>query len=50
VVSKDAIFHNEIETEQMFNLVGVLTILKCRLQVDNLNRIITMVKNWPSDP
>jgi hypothetical protein len=32
----------------MFSLVGVLTILKCcRLQVDNLNCIIIVVKNWP---
>jgi hypothetical protein len=31
----------------MFNLVGVLTILKCYcLQLKNLDQIITLVKSW----
>jgi len=35
----------------MFNLDVVLIALKCyRLQVDNLDQIITMVNNWPNDP
>jgi hypothetical protein len=35
----------------MFNLVGVWTILwQFRLQVENLDRIITIVKNWLDDP
>jgi hypothetical protein len=35
----------------VFNLGGVLTTLKrCRLHVDNLDRIIIVVKNWHDDP
>jgi hypothetical protein len=31
-------------------MVGVLIILKhCRLQMENLDHIITMVKKWPND-
>jgi hypothetical protein len=42
---------SQIEIERGFSLVGVLTTLKCcRLQVDNLDCIITVVKNWPDDP
>jgi hypothetical protein len=45
------IIGSQIEIECVFNLVDVLTTLRhCRLQVDNLNRIITMVKNWLDDP
>ncbi len=45
------ILRSQIEIEQGFSLVGVLTTLKCcRLQVDNLDCIITVVKNWPDDP
>jgi hypothetical protein len=45
------ILGSQIETECVFSLVGVLTILKhCRLQVDNLDSIIIVVKNWPNDP
>jgi hypothetical protein len=36
--------------ERLFNLASGLTTLKHRLQVDNLDRIITMVKNWPDGP
>jgi hypothetical protein len=42
---------SQIEIERVFNLVDVLTTLRhCKLQVDNLNQIITMVKNWLDDP
>jgi hypothetical protein len=42
---------SHIEIEHVFNLVGVLTSLRCyRLQVDNLNQIITVVNNWLDDP
>jgi hypothetical protein len=42
---------SQIKTEHAFNLVGVLTTLRrCRLQEDNLNQIITMVKNWLDNP
>jgi hypothetical protein len=42
---------SHIETKHVFNLVGVLIALRCyRLQVDNLDQIITVVKNWPHDP
>jgi hypothetical protein len=41
----------QIETEWVFSLVGVLTTLRhCRLQIDKMNRIITIVKNWLDDP
>jgi hypothetical protein len=34
----------------MFNLVGVLTILKYyKLEVETLDYIIIMVKKWPQD-
>jgi hypothetical protein len=37
---------SQIEIECVFIPIGVLITLKCcRLQVDNLDRIITMVKN-----
>ncbi len=40
-----------IETERIFSLVGIVTNLKrCHLQSDNLNKIIFINKNWPSDP
>ncbi len=35
----------------MFSLAGVLTTLKhCHLQVENMDRIIIVVKNWLDDP
>ncbi len=44
------ILGSQIEIEHVFNLARVLTNLKhYRLQVDKLDRIITMVKNWPDD-
>jgi hypothetical protein len=40
----------QIEIEQMFGLIGVLTTLRrCKLKENNLGRIITMVKNLPND-
>jgi hypothetical protein len=45
------ILESQIETKHVFNLAsGLTTLRRCRLQVDNLDRIITMVKNWPNDP
>jgi hypothetical protein len=42
---------SQIETKHVFSLVGVLIALKhYRLQVDNLDQIITMVKNWLDNP
>jgi hypothetical protein len=42
---------SQIKTKCVFNLVGVLTTLKhYHLQVENMDRIITVVKNWPNDP
>jgi len=41
----------QIETECVFTLASVLTTLKhyC-FEVENMDRIITMVKNWLDDP
>ncbi len=45
------IVRSQIEIEKMFSLIGVLTTLKsCRLQVQNLDQIITIINNWPDDP
>jgi hypothetical protein len=45
------ILSSKIETKQVFNLVGVLIALKCcHLQVDNMDWILIIVKNWPNDP
>ncbi len=45
------ILGSQIETKCVFNLVGVLTTLKhYHLQVENMDRIIMVVKNWPNDP
>jgi hypothetical protein len=45
------ILRSHIEIERVFNLASGLTTLKCcRLQVNNLDRIITMVKNWLDGP
>jgi hypothetical protein len=41
------VFGFQIETQKMFNLVSVLIALKhYHLQVENLDRIIIMVKVW----
>jgi hypothetical protein len=41
----------QIEIEKMFNLIGVLRTLEpSYLQVQNLDKIITIINNWPNDP
>jgi hypothetical protein len=45
------ILWSQIETKRIFNLVRVLIALwRCHLQVENLDRIMTIVKNWLDDP
>jgi len=40
-----------IEIARIFSLVGTLTNLKrCTLQIDNLDKLIFLNKNWPNDP
>jgi hypothetical protein len=42
---------NQIETERIFSIVGIfITLGKCRLQTDNLDKLIFVHKNWPSNP
>ncbi len=42
---------SHIETKRVFSLVGMCTTLwQFRLQMENLDRIITIVKNWLDDP
>ncbi len=41
---------SQIEKESVFNLVGVITSLRCCcLQVENLSHNIIIVKNWLND-
>jgi hypothetical protein len=41
----------QIETKRVFSIASVLTTLKhCHLQVENMDQIITVVKNWLDDP
>ncbi len=45
------ILGSQIKIEYVFNLPRVLTTLKhYHLQVENMDRIVTMVKIWPNDP
>jgi hypothetical protein len=45
------ILSSQIEINHVFNLTNVWTTLKCcRLQMENMDRIITVVKNWHDDP
>jgi hypothetical protein len=45
------IVDSQIETEKKNSLVEILTNLrKCRLQSNNLDKIIFISKNWPNDP
>ncbi len=45
------IMGSQIETKCVFSLANVLTTLKhCHLQVENMDQIIIVVKNWPSGP
>jgi hypothetical protein len=42
---------SQIVIEIIFNLVGILIALqRCYLQVENFDRIITIVKTWLDDP
>jgi hypothetical protein len=44
------ILRSEIEIEIVLSLVGVLIALRCcRLQVQNLNQIITIINSWRDD-
>jgi len=41
----------QIEMNFFFSLVGILTNLRrCRLQIENLKKLIFVDKNWPNDP
>jgi hypothetical protein len=45
------ILSSQIKTKWAFSLVGVLIALRqYHLQMDNMDWIITIVKNWPYDP
>ncbi len=40
-----------IEIEIIFSIVGILTTLRnCWLQIDNLDKLIFVHENWPSNP
>jgi hypothetical protein len=42
---------NQIETERTFSIVGIfITLGRCWLQTDNLDKLIFIHKNWPSNP
>jgi hypothetical protein len=42
---------NQIETEWIFSIVGILMALcKCHLQIGNLDKLIFINKKWPSYP
>jgi hypothetical protein len=44
------ILGSQIEIERVFSLASVLTTLRhCHLQMENMDQIIMMVKNWPDD-
>ncbi len=41
---------SQIEIEQIFNIVGMLTSLwHCKLGVENLNKLVMIMKNWSTD-
>jgi hypothetical protein len=41
---------SQIETERIFLVVGVLISLQqCRFGVENLDKLIMIYKNWPSN-
>jgi hypothetical protein len=43
--------NNQIEFEFIFSIVGILRAFKrCRLQTNNLDKLIFVHKNWPYDP
>jgi hypothetical protein len=42
---------SQIETKRIFSLGGILTRLRrCRSQLENLDELIFVRKNWPNDP
>ncbi len=42
---------SQIETERIFSFIEILTNLRTYcLQLDNVDKIIFVRKNWPSDP
>ncbi len=42
---------SQIEIERIFSFTRILTNLKkCRLQIENLEKLIFINKNWPNDP
>jgi hypothetical protein len=44
------IVRSQIEIEMIFYLVGILTNLRrCCLQIENLQKLIFVNKNWPND-
>jgi len=45
------IVSSQIEPKHIFSLVGILMSLKrCWLQSENLNKLILVNQNWPNDP
>jgi len=45
-----AIPRSQIETERILNVAGVLTSFrKCPLEVENLDSLLMIYKNWPND-
>ena len=41
---------SQIETERIFSVAGILTSLRrCRLGLSNVNGLIMIYKNWPTD-
>jgi hypothetical protein len=42
---------SQIEIEKIFSLAGILMNLRrCRLQIENLEKLIFVNKNWLNDP
>jgi hypothetical protein len=42
---------SQIEIKRIFNMVGVITSLKrCQLGIENLDKLVPIMKNWPNDP
>jgi len=45
------IIGSQIEIERIFPLDGILiSFRRCRLQSENLDKLIFVDKNWPNDP
>jgi hypothetical protein len=42
---------SQIETERIFNMAKVITSLRrCWLGIENLDKLVIIMKNWPNDP